>query len=83
MLVTRLLAAVRAAADRDGVGVVLVEQHAVEALAHADRVVVLRRGHVEMSGSASQLLGRLGALESAYLTDVTTGDVTTGDVTVS
>ena len=46
-------------------------------------LVVLRRGHVEMSGSAVELLGRLGALESAYLTDVTTGDVTTGDVTVS
>jgi sulfate-transporting ATPase len=83
MLVARLLAAVRAAADRDGVGVLLVEQHAVEALAHADRVVVLRRGQVEMAGSAADLLGRLSALESAYLTDVSTGDVTTGDVTVS
>ena len=80
MLIVRLLAAVRAAADRDGVGVVLVEQHAVEALADADRVLVLRRGHVEMSGTAAELLGQLSSIESAYLTDVTTGDLADGEI---
>jgi sulfate-transporting ATPase len=74
LAVQRLLDAVRAAADRDGVGVVLVEQHAPLALAHADRVVVLRRGRVGLTGSADELLGRLGTVESAYLSDVTTGD---------
>ena len=80
MLVARLLAAVRAAADRDGVGVLLVEQHAVEALAHADRVVAPRRGHVEMTGTAAELLGQLSRIESAYLTDVTTGDLADGEI---
>ena len=74
LVVQRLLEAVRTAADQDGVGVLLVEQHAPLALAHADRVIVLRRGHVEMTGAASDLLGELGTVESAYLSDVTTGD---------
>ena len=66
LIVKRLLLAVRAAADR-GAGVLLVEQHARQALAIADRAYVLRRGVVVMSGSASQMMADLGGVESAYL----------------
>jgi sulfate-transporting ATPase len=66
LVVERLLRAVRDAADR-GVGVLLVEQHAGEALSIADRVVVLRRGRVALESAAADLRGHLGDLESAYL----------------
>jgi len=66
MVVQRLLRSVRAAADA-GVGVLLVEQHASEALSVADRVVVLRRGRVALEGSAAELRADVGELESAYL----------------
>ncbi|MEX2269239.1 MAG: ATP-binding cassette domain-containing protein [Acidimicrobiia bacterium] len=67
LVVERLLRAIRAAADR-GVGVLLVEQHAGEALRFADRALVLRHGHVELEGAAADLRSHLGDLESAYLT---------------
>jgi sulfate-transporting ATPase len=70
LVVQRLLLAVRAAADR-GVGVLLVEQHAVDALDVADRIVVLRHGDVVLTGNARDLRGQLGDLESAYLTGTT------------
>jgi branched-chain amino acid transport system ATP-binding protein len=66
LIVKRLLLAVRAAADR-GAGVLLVEQHARQALAIADRAYVLRRGVVVMAGPASQMMADLGDVESAYL----------------
>jgi len=66
LVVRRLLLAVRAAADR-GVGVLLVEQHAVDALDVADRIVVLRHGEVVLTGTARELRDQLGDLESAYL----------------
>jgi len=69
LVVRRLLLAVRAAADQ-GVGVLLVEQHATEALSIADHVVVLRRGRVALSGTAAELRGRVGDIESTYLTGV-------------
>jgi branched-chain amino acid transport system ATP-binding protein len=67
LVVRRLLQAVREAADR-GVGVLLVEQHAADALDIADRIVVLRHGEVVLTGSADELRDDLGGLESAYLT---------------
>jgi branched-chain amino acid transport system ATP-binding protein len=66
LVVRRLLLAVRAAADR-GVGVLLVEQHAVDALDVADRIVVLRHGEVVLTGTARELRDQLADLESAYL----------------
>jgi ABC-type branched-subunit amino acid transport system ATPase component len=67
LVVTRLLRAVREAADA-GVGVLLVEQHVTKVLDMADRVYVLRRGQVELSGTAADLRERLTDIESSYLT---------------
>jgi sulfate-transporting ATPase len=53
-LVSRLLDAVREAAGI-GIGVVLVEQHAHQALEIADDVVLLAHGRVEMSGPVSEI----------------------------
>jgi sulfate-transporting ATPase len=69
LVVARLLRAVRAAADA-GVGVLLVEQHAGEAMSIADRAVVLRHGRVELAGSAAELRDHLTEIEAAYLTGV-------------
>ncbi len=66
-LVIRLLAVVRQLADRDGVGVLLVEQHAPLALDIADRALVMRHGELVLSGSAEQIRAQSGALESSYL----------------
>jgi ABC-type branched-subunit amino acid transport system ATPase component len=66
MVVERLLAAVRRAAD-DGVAVLLVEQHVRQALAVADRVHVLRRGRVVLSGSAADLRDDAEAIAASYL----------------
>ena len=66
LVLRRLLLAVRAAADA-GVGVLLVEQHASDALSIADRGIVLRRGRVVLEGPADELRAHIGDLESAYL----------------
>jgi len=66
LVVERLLAAVRRAAD-DGVAVVLVEQHVRQALAIADRVQVLRRGRVVMSGAAADLRDDAEGIAAHYL----------------
>ncbi len=70
LAVDRLLAAVRRAAD-GGVGVLLVEQHVRKVLRIADRGLVMRRGTVDLTGSAAELAGRLGDIEASYLS---TGD---------
>jgi ABC-type branched-subunit amino acid transport system ATPase component len=66
IIVRRLLAAVRDAADR-GVGVLLVEQHASQALEVADRGYVFRRGRVVMSGSADELRQNFDEIRHSYL----------------
>jgi branched-chain amino acid transport system ATP-binding protein len=71
-LVRRLLAAVRAAADA-GVAVLVVEQHALQALEMADRGYVLVRGRVQLSGAADSLRDRLGEIERSYLTGLDPG----------
>ena len=67
IIVTNLLAAVRAAADARGVGVLLVEQHVRQALKIADRVYVMERGRIALSGTSSEVLGQLDKIEAAYL----------------
>lgn len=66
LVVERLLAAVRRAADA-GVAVVLVEQHVRQALAVADRVQVMRRGRVVMSGDAADLRDDPEGIAAHYL----------------
>jgi len=69
LVVRRLLAAIREAADR-GAAVLLVEQHPALALGIADRGYVLSQGSVRLSGTAHDLVGRLEEIEHAYLSIV-------------
>ncbi|MGW9111731.1 ABC transporter ATP-binding protein [Microbacterium sp. NPDC055683] len=64
--VERLMDGLRRARD-EGVGILLVEQHARSALRVADRAYVLTRGQVALSGRASDLLDDFDAVEAAYL----------------
>lgn len=66
LVVTRLLSAVRAAADELRVGVILVEQHVKQALKVADRLYVMRRGEIVLSGTVAEVGGQL---EDAYLAE--------------
>jgi branched-chain amino acid transport system ATP-binding protein len=66
MLVERLLRVVRDAADT-GIGVLLVEQHVHKALEIADRVYVLQRGRVQLSGRAEEMRGRIDEVQASYL----------------
>ena len=68
MVVHRLLDAVRAASKEQGVGVLLVEQQVRQAIAVADRVYVMQRGQVVLSGAAEEIGAHLSEIEAAYLT---------------
>ena len=72
LVVKRLLEAVRQAADERGTAVLLVEQHVRKALLYADRVYVMRRGRIELSGSADEIRGRLDEVEQHYLSSGST-----------
>lgn len=65
-IVARLLSAVRSAADK-GVAVVLVEQHIPQALAVADRAVVLHHGRIALEGSAAEVRDRIHEVEDLYV----------------
>jgi branched-chain amino acid transport system ATP-binding protein len=71
IVVRRLLDAVRAASTERGVGVLLVEQHVRQALEVADRVYVMQRGRIALSGPADEIGGQLSEIEAAYLTAAT------------
>jgi branched-chain amino acid transport system ATP-binding protein len=62
----RLLVALRAAADR-GTGVLLVEQRVRDALEFADRAYIISDGSVVLSGTASEIAGRMDEIERTYL----------------
>jgi branched-chain amino acid transport system ATP-binding protein len=66
LVCVRLLSAVRSAADR-GAGVLLVEQRVRDALDIADRAYVISNGQIAISGSASEIAGRIKEIESTYL----------------
>jgi branched-chain amino acid transport system ATP-binding protein len=66
MIVDRLFSVLRTAAD-DGVGVLLVEQYVHKALAIADRVYVMDRGRMAMSGTAADLRERVSEIQDSYL----------------
>jgi branched-chain amino acid transport system ATP-binding protein len=74
MVVRRLLSAVRDASKVRGVGVLLVEQHVRQAFEVADRVYVMQRGRIMLSGSVEELAGQLSDIEAAYLTTGSAGD---------
>jgi branched-chain amino acid transport system ATP-binding protein len=66
LMVTRLLDTIRESA-RDGMSVLLVEQHARQALQVADRAYVLLRGRIELEGTGADMLARLPEIERTYL----------------
>jgi ABC-type branched-subunit amino acid transport system ATPase component len=66
LIVDRLLAAVRSAADK-GVGVLLVEQHVRRVLDVADRAYVMRRGRIEIEGTAGEIRTQMAKIERSYL----------------
>lgn len=67
LVVARLLEALRRAATEQGIGVLMVEQHVRHALGVADRVYVMQRGRIALSGRAAEIRERLPELEAAYL----------------
>jgi ABC-type branched-subunit amino acid transport system ATPase component len=66
-VVTRLLSALREAADDEGMAVLLVEQHIRTALDVADRVYLMRHGSIDWSGTAAQARADRGRVEASYL----------------
>jgi ABC-type branched-subunit amino acid transport system ATPase component len=68
LVVKRLLQAVREAVDTRGTAVLLVEQHVRQALRYADRAYVMRRGRIELTGTAEDLRSRITEIEDSYLT---------------
>lgn len=70
LVVQSLLPLVREMADRQGIGVLLVEQHVRLALEVADRAILVQRGRVALEGTASELSTQLEAVEASYLGEV-------------
>ena len=66
IVVSRMLQLARTAADA-GAAVLIVEQYAVQALACADRAVVMRQGEVVLEGPADELAADLDAIEESYV----------------
>jgi branched-chain amino acid transport system ATP-binding protein len=79
LIVKRLLEAVVDAAKQHGTAVLLVEQHARKALEYSDRAYVMRRGHIELSGTSGELLGQIGEIEDRYLAAVSTEQLDRSD----
>ena len=70
LVVARLLEEIRRAATERGVGVLLVEQQVRHALNIADRVYVMRRGRIHISGTAEEIKGQLADIEASYLSTI-------------
>jgi branched-chain amino acid transport system ATP-binding protein len=67
VVVKRLLQTVRRIASERSTGILLVEQHVRQALHIADRVYVMQRGRIVMSGTAEEVHGRIDEIEATYL----------------
>jgi branched-chain amino acid transport system ATP-binding protein len=67
LVVATLLQTLRRAADERGIGVLVVEQHVSQALSVADRVYLMGRGRIVLSGSAEEIAHQLERVEDAYL----------------
>jgi branched-chain amino acid transport system ATP-binding protein len=67
VIVKRLLQMVRRVASEKATGILLVEQHVRQALHIADRVYVMQRGRIVMSGTAEEVHGRIDEIEATYL----------------
>jgi branched-chain amino acid transport system ATP-binding protein len=67
LIVERLLETLSEQARSRGIGVLLVEQHVRKALKIADRVYVMQRGRITISGTATEISDRLEEIEGAYL----------------
>jgi branched-chain amino acid transport system ATP-binding protein len=67
VVVKRLLQAVRRVASERSTGILLVEQHVRQALNIADRVYVMQRGRIVMSGTGDEVHGRIDEIEATYL----------------
>jgi branched-chain amino acid transport system ATP-binding protein len=72
LIVTRLLRAVRDAADQ-GVGVLLVEQHVSKALEVADRAYVMSGGRLQLNGTADEVRSRMKEIEASYMSGLLDG----------
>jgi branched-chain amino acid transport system ATP-binding protein len=69
LVVKRLLQTVRRVASENSTGILMVEQHVPQALNIADRVYVMQRGRIVMSGTAEEVRGRIDEVEATYLSD--------------
>jgi branched-chain amino acid transport system ATP-binding protein len=67
LIVDRLLSAVRAAADTQGTGALIVEQHARKALKYSDRMYLMARGQIQLELPSHEALERLDEIEELYL----------------
>jgi branched-chain amino acid transport system ATP-binding protein len=67
VIVKRLLQKVRDVATARSTGILLVEQHVRQALHVADRVYVMQRGRIVMSGTGDEVHGRIDEFEATYL----------------
>jgi branched-chain amino acid transport system ATP-binding protein len=67
MIVDRLLGAVRTAANTEGLGALIVEQHARKALKYSDRMYLMARGQIQLEMPSHEALERLDEIEELYL----------------
>jgi len=74
LIVKRLLETVRQVASERATGVLLVEQHVRQALHTADRVYVMQRGRIVITGTADEVDGRIDEIEATYLSHQRMGD---------
>jgi len=67
VVVERLFAALVDIASKNGIGILLVEQHVNLALRYADRAYVLSGGRIRAEGGAKDFLNRWHEIEASYL----------------